>query len=164
MKLNSLHFLLILIIVTSIIGYIYKTKDDDVIEENFDNYSNYTLKKDVKDIYNNFYSNIYDQLFHSTTKNQFEIYNINNYTVSGNKFFSKNEIKFLDLGCGTGTHIDIFNKYKFDSTGIDRSMKMLEKARKLCPTNPLIKGDFHKKKMFKNRDFTHINGFFFTLY
>ena len=103
--------ILILIIITSILGYYYKFNDDNIIEENFDNFSNYILKKDIDKIYNTFYSNIYDQLFHSSTKNHFEIYNINNYTISDKKDFTKDDIKFLDLGCGTGYHLDILKKY-----------------------------------------------------
>lgn len=156
--------ILILIIITSILGYYYKFNDDNIIEENFDNFSNYILKKDIDKIYNTFYSNIYDQLFHSSTKNHFEIYNINNYTISDKKDFTKDDIKFLDLGCGTGYHLDILKKYKLNAVGIDNSIKMLEKGRKMFPTIELIKGDFHKKSNFKNREFTHITCFFFSFY
>ena len=55
------------------------------------------------------------------------------------------------------------DKYKFEHIGVDKSMKMLEKARTNCPSSPLVKGDFHNKSIFKNREFTHISCFFFTL-
>ena len=92
---TNLNLLIILIIITALLGYYFKLKDDSDFTEDFSNFSNYLLKKDIPKIFDGFYTNIYDQLFHSTTKNQFEIYNINNYTVSDNKDFKKTDIKFL---------------------------------------------------------------------
>merc|ERR1711998_336620 len=161
---TNLNLLIILIIITALLGYYFKLKDDSDFTEDFSNFSNYLLKKDIPKIFDGFYTNIYDQLFHSTTKNQFEIYNINNYTVSDNKDFKKTDIKFLDLGCGTGNHLDILTKYKFDVVGIDKSLNMLDKARIIRPLAGLIKGNFQIKKNFKNREFTHITCFFFLQY
>jgi SAM-dependent methyltransferase len=156
--------ILCLLVITSLLGYYYKAKEEFDIVENFDSFSNYILKENPDKIYNNFYSNVYDQLFQSDTKNQFEIYNINTYTINDKTDFKKSEINFLDLGCGTGGHLDAIDKYKYSCTGVDKSMKMLEKARVNCPTASLIKGDFNNKSIFKKREFTHICCFFFTLY
>lgn len=164
MNYKYIIYILALLIILSILGYYYKAKDEFDFVENFDNFSNYVLKESPDQIYNNFYSNVYDSLFHSDTKNQFEIYNINNYTISSNNPFKKSDVKFLDLGCGTGGHLNVLDKYKFDHIGIDKSMTMLEKARTNCPSAPLVKGDFHNKSTFKNREFTHICCFFFTIY
>ena len=164
MNYKYIIYILALLIILSLLGYYYKSRDDFDFVENFDNFSNYVLKESPEKIYNNFYSNIYDSLFQSETKNQFEIYNVNNYTISSNCPFKKDEIKFLDLGCGTGGHLNVMDKYKFEHIGVDKSMKMLEKARTNCPSSPLVKGDFHNKSIFKNREFTHISCFFFTLY
>ena len=144
--LNSFQITLILLIILSLVGYITKSKDTD-FSENFDNYSKYTLREDVDKIYNSFYSNIYDELFNSATKNQFEIYNINMYTISDKKEFTKNEINFLDIGCGTGSHLKIIQSYKFNVVGLDNSKKMLIKARQNNQTSSLVKGDFHNKEI-----------------
>lgn len=156
--------ILILLIVLSGMGFYYKAKEEFDIVENFDSFSNYVLKEKPEEIYNSFYSNIYDNLFQSDTKNQFEIYNINNYTVTNQTNFKKSELKFLDLGCGTGGHLNVMDKYKFDNVGVDKSMKMLEKARTNNPTATLVKGDFHNKSTFNNREFTHVCCFFYTVY
>tara|TARA_B100001093_G_C26833021_1_gene1017034 strand:- start:1407 stop:2318 length:912 start_codon:yes stop_codon:yes gene_type:complete len=157
---NTILYILVFIIVTAILGYYFKSRDDDFVEE-FSNYNNYELKDSLVNIYDKFYTSIYDKLFGSSLRNEFEMYNIRTYT---DKDFSKNEIKYLDLGCGIGDQLKILNRDKIACVGIDNSMKMLEKARSNNPTVPLINGDFHNKKMFKNREFSHIYSLFYTIY
>jgi SAM-dependent methyltransferase len=156
--------LILFIVVTSILGYYYKSKEDDFTVENFGNYDNYQLKETFTSIYDNFYSKVYDKLFVSDIKNEFELFNVNNYTVKEDRHFDNKSIKFLDLGCGTGKHLTILKRTGHNCVGIDKSMKMLEVARKNEPTIPLVKGDFHNKSTFKNREFSHITCFFYTIY
>ena len=156
--------LILFIVVTSILGYYYKSKEDDFTVENFGNYDNYQLKETFTSIYDNFYSKVYDKLFVSDIKNEFELFNVNNYTVKEDRHFDNKSIKFLDLGCGTGKHLTILKRTGHNCVGIDKSMKMLEVARRNEPTIPLVKGDFHNKSTFKNREFSHITCFFYTIY
>lgn len=153
-------YIFVFIIVTSILGYYFKSRDDDFVE-NFSNYNNYELKDTLINIYDNFYTSVYDKLFGSNLRNEFEMYNIRNYTKDD---FSKNEVKYLDMGCGIGDQLKILNRDKIACVGVDNSMKMLEKARKNNPTVPLINADFHKKNTFENREFTHIYCLFYTIY
>ena len=156
--------ILSLLILLSILGFYYKSHDEVDFIENFDSFSNYVLKEKPNEIYDKFYANIYTELFGSPTKDYFEIYNIKLYTIDDNTQFKKNDINILDLGCGCGKHLEIFNKYKYNCTGLDNSMNMLEKARKITPESKLIKGDFHNKNTFKSREFTHITCLFYSLY
>ena len=156
-------FILLFVVITSVLGYYYKTKDEEYIE-NFDNFNDYTLKESFTSIYDSFYTNVYDKLFDSGIRQHFELFNIINYTVKEDKDFQKNEIKVLDIGCGSGKHLKILSKDKFECVGMDKSMKMLQKARKELPNLPLVKGDFRKKSTFKKREFTHIICLFYTLY
>ena len=157
--------LILFIVITSILGYYYKSRDDDFdVKEGFGSFDNYEVKENFTSIYDNFYSKVYDKLFSSDLKNEFEFYNIKNYAVKSDKHFKEKQIKFLDLGCGTGKHLSIMKKHKFNCIGVDKSMKMLEVARKNEPTIPLVKGDFHNKSTFKNREFSHITCFFYTVY
>jgi SAM-dependent methyltransferase len=156
--------IILFIVVTSILGYYYKSKEDDFTVEAFGNFDDYELKETFVSIYDKFYSKVYDKLFASDIKNEFEFFNINNYTVKDDKHFDKKQIKFLDLGCGTGKHLNIMKRSGHNCVGMDKSMKMLEMARRNDPTIPLIKGDFHNKSTFKNREFTHITCLFYTLY
>ncbi|MFW5886585.1 MAG: class I SAM-dependent DNA methyltransferase [Bacteroidota bacterium] len=41
--------------------------------------------------------------------------------------------KLIDLGCGTGSHIYLFNEYNYRCTGVDISEKMLGVAEKKSP-------------------------------
>ena len=129
--------ILILFLISSIIGYYWKSEND---AENKENFQNKTIKENYIDIYDKFYSNIYDQLFNSDIKNEYEIYSLKQYAFDK---FNKDSINILDLGCGTGNHIKLLTKYKYNCVGIDRSIKMLRIARKNNPSVNLIKGDFH---------------------
>ncbi len=155
---------ILFIVITSILGYYYKIRDDDFSVEAFSNFGNYEVRETFTSIYDNFYSKVYDKLFASDIKNEFEFFNVNMYTVKQDRNFDNKDIKFLDLGCGTGKHLAIMHRQGYKCTGIDKSMKMLEVARRDEPTIPLIKGDFNNKSTFKNREFSHITCFFYTIY
>lgn len=150
--------ILILFLISSIIGYYWKSAND---EENKENFQNKTIKENYIDIYDKFYSNIYDQLFKSDIKNEYEIYSLKQYAFDK---FNKGSINILDLGCGTGNHIKLLTKYNYNCVGIDRSVKMLSIARKNNPSVNLIKGDFHNKSTFNKRQFSHIIALFYTIY
>ena len=155
--------ILILIIVTSLLGFYFKQKENNKIIH-YENFTNYTLKDSLISIYDNFYSQLYNKLFNSDIKNEFEIYNIVNYTIKENKTFDKHDVNILDIGCGTGNHLKILSRHKYNCVGIDKSIKKLKIARNVNPEVPLIKGDYHNKSSFKKNEFTHVFCFFFTLY
>ena len=48
--------------------------------------------------------------------------------------------KWLDVACGTGTHINYLTNY-YEATGFDLSSEMLEIAREKCPTTEFIQGN-----------------------
>lgn len=65
----------------------------------------------------------------------------------------KEEQTILDVGCGNGTFMYVFNKdRKFKVTGIDIFEEDLKKAEKLNIYNKLVKGDVTKLK-FGNKSF-----------
>tara|TARA_Y100000385_G_C13059330_1_gene623542 strand:- start:855 stop:1781 length:927 start_codon:yes stop_codon:yes gene_type:complete len=161
-KLYYLVAIFIFVIITSLLGFYYKQKDAD-FDENIESFTNYDVKEDFTNIYDKFYSGVYDTLFESNIKNEFEWYNVKSYTLTKNNF-SKNDIKILDLGCGTGGHLALYRRDKYRAVGIDKSYKMLQKAKKISNNAVLIKGDFHNKSTFKNREFSHVTCFFYTIY
>lgn len=112
-------------------------------------------------IYDTFYAGIYDQLFYSRLKTEYEMVQMHELTL---KNWRKSPVKILDAGCGTGQHITILNRYKYPTVGIDKSKAMLKKAQKKNTKNKFVLGDFSKKKHFKSQEFSHIMCLFFTIY
>tara|TARA_B100001989_G_C24534201_1_gene463409 strand:+ start:454 stop:1383 length:930 start_codon:yes stop_codon:yes gene_type:complete len=158
--------IIMIIFITAILGHYFQSSNViiDKSVETFTGFNNFDTKEHFSTIYDSFYSKVYNTLFPTDLKNEFEFYNIREYTVKKNPHFDKKDMKFLDLGCGTGKHLAIFDRENIQCVGIDKSTRMLEVARKTAPMVPLIKGDFSNKSVFKKREFTHIFSLFFTIY
>lgn len=74
----------------------------------------------MKDPYRN-YAGIYDRLFDSMNKG---------LKLVGIRMFRPSEgMSILDVGCGTGSHLELYQRYKCNLYGIDLSPSMLEIAR-----------------------------------
>jgi ubiquinone/menaquinone biosynthesis C-methylase UbiE len=153
------YYLLLLIIVFFISYYYNKAK---IIGEHFIDKPKTNFKdcSNLLQIYDRFYAEIYDQLFYSQLKNQFEILQIKNNIL--NKYTG--DINILDLGCGTGHHVDLFSKNKYNCLGIDNSQFMINMCKTNYPTNEYIKGNFLKLNSFQPAVFSHITCFFYTIY
>jgi len=87
----------------------------------------------VKDPYRN-YAGMYDRLFDSMNKG---------LKVVGIRMFRPSEgMSILDVGCGTGSHLELYQRYKCNLYGIDLSPSMLGIAReRLGDTAQLDLGD-----------------------
>ena len=81
----------------------------------------------------------------------YDLFNFNDYKkqtsfvtkIINKEFYSrktKNNIKILDLACGTGEHIKIL-KRKFEIEGIDVNKGMVKKAKSKNPTNMIKEGN-----------------------
>jgi len=156
-------FLVIFLLITSILGWYMKRQESIEINlETFSDFKQYTNKN----LYDKFYCNIYDTLFLSDLKNEYEIYNIKQLAIDDNKFWNKNDksIKFLDLGCGTGNHIKIIQRYGYDVEGIDNSEFMVSKAKQQNPGVKIINDTILNKNSFEPSKFSHLTCFFYTVY
>ena len=102
--------------------------------------------------------NVYDTLLHSEIKNKYEVDNIIKNTAP-----SKNSL-ILDVGCGTGHHVNAFNKKGIKTIGIDISPAMIKKAKKLYPDGDFRVGDALKTMNFQGNTLTHITCLYFTIY
>ena len=122
-----------------------------------------TLVKKTKpdEIYDDFYAEIYDQLFQSDLKNEYECVQIHKMYL---KDWKGPKIKLLDAGCGTGHHLRILKRFGHHVEGLDQSSHMLKKAKKQCPPAILRKGSFDDPNVYESRRFTHIICMFFTIY
>jgi len=154
---NNILIIIIIVILLSILGYYKKLENKNTIEQ----FETRLVKDNYTDIYDNFYSKIYDQLFKSNIKNEYEIYSLKQYIFDK---CDKKNINILDLGCGTGNHLKLLTKYNYRCTGLDNSKKILNIARKNNPSAELVLGDYHNKSIFKKREFSHIILLFYTIY
>ena len=130
-------------------------------EEQIEHFQMNIFKKDAHNIYDTFYSELYDELFLSDLKNVYEAQMIKELTF---KQLAKKDIRILDLGCGTGRHLRLFDREGYNVTGVDNSNAMIQKANKNTANAHLVQGDFLKSSLFKSRRFTHIVCLFFTIY
>ena len=66
-------------------------------------------------------ANIYDRLFESQTSGL--------RLIGVRMFLPKKGMKVLDVGCGTGIHLDMYRRFNCNLYGIDTSPSMLDVAR-----------------------------------
>lgn len=124
------------------------------INEGFDNNSildknNFFEIKRDQEIYDDFYSEYYDSIFLNKTKNNYEIGEIINLEKK-NKY-----TKILDIGCGTGNHVNLLTNKNYEAIGIDQSKDMIKKAKLKYPNCDFVIKDFFKND-FDYNSFTHI--------
>ena len=123
------------------------------------------VKNNPSYIYDKFYSTLYDELFDSDMKNEFECMFIHKDFIS--KYKGKSPVHVLDLGCGTGQHLKILSRYKNRVTGLDQSPHMLKIAKqklKGYKQVTLKQGDFQNTKILPKKTYTHILCMFYTIY
>lgn len=114
--------------------------------------------KEGDNIYDNFYSTIYDTLVFSGAKNGYEIGQIVNKTEP------TSESRILDIGSGTGHHVKLLADKGFNVVGIDKSDAMVKKAKDNYPDLDFIRGDAMNSFAFNHGSFTHIMCLYFTIY
>jgi SAM-dependent methyltransferase len=148
-KVLILFMLFILVIV--IFKGINKKKEGFEQSEQF-------LFKENYDIYDDFYADIYDYLVYNDIKNQYEVGEIVNKTSPSS------ESIILDIGCGTGHHVDQLSSQNLQVVGIDISPSMISKAKENYPQYDFKLGDVLVNDTFQPSSFTHILCLYFTIY
>ena len=118
----------------------------------------FALKTDTLDIYDDFYSKFYDILVYSKNKNKYEIDNIIK-TVK-----PKNGCKCLDIGCGTGHHVNELSSKGLNVTGIDISPSMIKMSKTNYPDRDFKIGDALHSDLFIPESFGLITCFYHTIY
>lgn len=156
-------FFVCVIILAAITIYLSKT-------ETFENQErmNTRVITKQKDIFDDFYAEIYDILFPTEIRVPFDAKDIetNALVPFKNDTFSRTPIKILDIGCGTGSHVNIFSKYNYETHGLDISYDMLQKAKQThkIPKSRLTHGSAYQKQLYPQNSFTHITCLYFTIY
>jgi len=112
-------------------------------------------------IYDAFYCDLYDTLFYSKSRCQVE------YAFTKTKClkdYTGKRIRILDLGSGTGHHVNLFRRHNYECEGVDVSPHMVRVARMKYPANSYKQGDFLDETLYPPRTFSHITCFFYTVY
>ena len=159
-KFNKLSLLLrILIIIISIIVIlkIYQNLTDNTIE-GFSQESKFVRYEKINEIFDYFYADIYDQILSSSKKNEFEI-ETTFYVAKPDK-----KSYILDVGSGTGFHVDTFRDNNIKAIGIDKSPAMVAYAQKQYPHSEYFIADATDGVIFNDHTFTHITCYYFTIY
>jgi len=159
---NIILTLIVLLFIITIINkiniYMGKPLEVNTYKEGFTNRNN--VREVITQIYDNFYSKIYNKLFYSDFRVGFEVKMIHDMFLT--KY--KEEIKILDLGCGTGSHIEGLRKLKYTVDGMEISENMRTISRNLNIGSVIKLGNFEERKNFKLREYSHVTAFFFTIY
>ena len=112
-------------------------------------------------VYDPFYASIYDYISHDNNKNQFELLTIFQQTNPSS------ESVILDIGSGTGHHVNMFQKtFQCTTVGIDKSPSMVLKSQILFPdlSSSFFQGDVLKSNYQFQSQFTHITCLYYTIY
>tara|TARA_Y100000780_G_C13692883_1_gene420261 strand:+ start:1834 stop:2766 length:933 start_codon:yes stop_codon:yes gene_type:complete len=112
-----------------------------------------------ENIYDDFYSSIYDELVFDNVKNNYEIGEI----IRTTKMEPERSI-VLDVGSGSGHHVQMLNEKGIDTHGLDLSKDMIERSKKLYPKLNFKQGDVLDSMNYNPNTFTHINSLYFTIY
>jgi SAM-dependent methyltransferase len=116
------------------------------------------LFKSGNEVYDDFYANIYDYLVFNVIKNDYEIGEIINKTGADETSV------ILDVGCGTGHHVDALSQQNLKVLGIDISPSMIEKAKSNFPGKNFSVANALNSSQFNHNVFTHILWLYCTIY
>ena len=116
------------------------------------------VEKNGNEVFDDFYATMYDSLYKSTAKDNFELLSIEDNTVL------KKTSKILDVGCGTGNLVGYYNKKGYNIIGIDTSSAMIEKSKEKFPEADFRRANVTDTITFQPNTFSHITCMFFTIY
>ena len=119
------------------------------------------LRETPLEIYDKFYSKLYDKLFGSNLRAEYEFNSTESKYI---KDYRNDDVNILDVGCGTGQIMLRAKRNNYKVEGMDNSQAMLNKAAEIAPGTRLIKGDFNDISNYPESKYTHLYCLFFTIY
>lgn len=133
------------------------------ITENFTS-DEQDLRETVATIYDEFYATIYSSIIDEYHQ-KLVVYQCEDIIANTRLVEYGKKATILDLGCGTGSHVQEFGK-SYAVTGLDFSRAMLEKARAKgsSPNIRFLLGDFDHPDNMRSHHYSHITCFYFSFY
>ena len=107
------------------------------------------VEKNGNEVFDDFYVTMYDSLYNSTAKDNFEL-----LTIEENTNLGKSS-KILDVGSGTGNLVGYYNKNGYNIIGIDTSSAMIEKSKEKFPEADFRKANVLKQLLFNQNIFAY---------
>jgi ubiquinone/menaquinone biosynthesis C-methylase UbiE len=120
--------------------------------EHFDDGAESLSYEDSTDIYDDTYAAIYNSLWHSKDKLDYERVSMQDIALADWPVAS---VKVVDLCCGTAPNACWFKNLGVQYTGIDISDSMIKKARQDCPSAKFTKGDVTQIHVLPQKSATH---------
>lgn len=128
-----------------------------VYKEGFVQREKYILKRGAE-IYDDFYSSIYDELVYDNVKNDFEVGEITRLVKPTQRS------RVLDIGSGNGHHVKLLEKSGYKVEGVDKSYAMVKSAKNKYPNCKFKQGDVLESMLYPKNNFTTITCLYFTIY
>ena len=127
------------------------------MREGFTQQKKFVLKEGI-DCYDGFYSEIYDDLVYDEVKNDFEVGELERLIKPTRKS------RILDIGSGTGHHVNLMKKLGAHSEGVDISPSMVKIAQKKYKDCKFKQGNALDSMLYPRNSFSTITCFYFTIY
>jgi len=152
-----LKWLLILVFLYIIFILFKKFGKSSQQQEGFTQIEPFIMKQNDT-LYDDFYSQIYDEIHKPILRTDFELNTIIKMTEP-----TKNSV-FLDVGSGTGDLVNELREAGYQAYGIDKSKAMVEMSETKHPNNDYKCGDAMEPMVFDKNTFSHILCTYFTIY
>ena len=127
------------------------------MREGFTQQKKFVLKEGI-DCYDGFYSEIYDDLVYDEVKNDFEVGELERLIKPTRKS------RILDIGSGTGHHVNLMKKLGAHSEGVDISPSMVEISQRKYKDCKFKQGNALDNMLYPRNSFSTITCFYFTIY
>ena len=116
------------------------------------------VSKTNSQIFDQFYTSIYDDLLYDQVKNEFEIGEIKRITKP------TEQSRILVLGSRTGRFVNDLKQENIKAIGLDDAPMMTAFARRKFPGLQFKTGNVTETILFPPNTFTHITALYFTIY
>ena len=145
--------LLLLILLVFFVGFTsYSNKEGFINQQD-----KFTFKKGPQ-IFDTFYSNVYDNIITDKVKDEYIVGEVINKTTPTSKSF------ILDIGSGTGDIVALFNQKNIKAIGLDNSTSMINISKQKYPSLEFNIGDATNIMIYPAHSFTHITCLNDTIY
>lgn len=160
----SIFAKVLVLIIAILVTHLFFTESKGHLSNSIEGFANnddksFDVRETNDDIYDEFYSKIYDELTFNDAKIDYEINEMLRATRADRK-----RANILDIGCGTGGHCAVLKDKGFKVTGMDKSAAMVNRARYNYDGVKFIQGDALTPMQFEHGRFSHILCMYFTIY